>query len=84
MRNQKYLCIAVKKPSLLLEKFYQSTIVINIVFSNYFWNFLSDEINKKYEKICKNHERCEVEMSKKFESVFNEDRKDFTEYAQKI
>lgn len=82
MRNQKYLCIAVKKPSLLLEKFYQSTIVINIVFSNYFWNFLSDEINKKYEKIC--HERCEVEMSKKFESVFNEDRKDFTEYAQKI
>lgn len=84
MRNQKYLCIAVKKPSLLLEKFYQSTIVINIVFSNYFWNFLSDEINKKYEKICKNHECCEVEMSKKFQSVFNEDRKDFTEYAQKI
>ena len=55
---------------------YKSIIVIN--FLKYF------EISKNYEKLCKNHDHCEIKMSEKFKSIFNKDGNDFRQLPANI
>ena len=69
-KNYHYLAVIKTKalPRLFLSKHNGDQFHLNC-----FYNFQSDEILKRSEKVCKNRKYYKVKIPKKFMSIFNND-----------
>ena len=59
MNSNKYHYIAVTKPNALLAKFLSNHVCLN-----FFCNFWTDEMLKKHESCCKDHDHHNMLISK--------------------